>query len=670
MPLPRKMKRKMINNEHKFQIVSQFKPTGDQPEAIKRLVQGINENKKFQVLLGATGTGKTFTMANIIEQVQRPTLVLVHNKTLAGQLYSEFQELFPNNRVEYFVSNFDFYQPEAYIPKSDTYIDKNAVMNDEIEMLRTSAINSILERRDTIIVASVASIYGLTDPDEYRNLVFNIRVGEEIDRNLLFKRLVDAQYKRNNLDAAPGSFRVRGDIIEIVPANMDNNNVIRIDTFGDEIEKISQIDLLTGEVKHTFHTYPIFPAYDHASTRERIRKACETIKEELKERLKFFNEEGKLLEAERLELRTNQDIENMQEFGMCPGIENYSRHIDGRAPGTRPWCLIDYFPKDFLLFVDESHVTFPQLRGMYNGDRSRKETLVEYGFRLPSALDNRPLNFDEFEKIMPQTICTSATPGDYELNKTDGPIVEQIIRPTELLDPRIEVRPTFGQIDDLLQEIKTRNSRGERTLIVTLTIRMAEDLTTFLKERGIKVVYLHHETKTLERSEIIYQLRKGKYDVLVGINLLREGLDIPEVSLICVLDADKEGFLRSGRSLIQICGRAARNQNGMVIMYADTITDSMRVAIDETKRRRTIQNEYNQVNGIIPRTIIKEIRPPIRNSDDEISDMIKATKKASRSEIQKRIKELEKQMKQAAKEFDFERAAELRDIIFEMKAEL
>ena len=660
----------MENNEHKFQIVSSFKPTGDQPQAIKKLVEGINEKKKFQVLLGATGTGKTFTMANIIEQVQRPTLVLVHNKTLAGQLYSEFQELFPNNRVEYFVSNFDFYQPEAYIPKSDTYIDKNAVMNDEIEMLRTSAINSVLERRDTIVVASVASIYGLTDPDEYRNLVFNIRVGEEINRNELFKRLVDAQYKRNNLDAAPGSFRVRGDIIEIVPANMDNNNVIRIDTFGDEIEKISQIDLLTGEVKHTYHTYPIFPAYDHASTRERIRRACETIKVELAERLKYFKEEGKLLEAERLELRTNQDIENMQEFGMCPGIENYSRHIDGRASGTRPWCLIDYFPEDFLLFVDESHVTFPQLRGMYNGDRSRKETLVEYGFRLPSALDNRPLNFDEFEKIMPQTICTSATPGDYELNKTDGPIVEQIIRPTGLLDPRIEVRKTFGQVDDLLQEIKNRNEKGERTLIVTLTIRMAEDLTTFLKERGIKVVYLHHETKTLERSEIIYQLRKGKYDVLVGINLLREGLDIPEVSLICVLDADKEGFLRSGRSLIQVCGRAARNQNGMVIMYADTITDSMKVAIEETKRRRTIQNEYNQVNGIVPRTIIKEIRPPIHNSDDEVMDIIKATKKASRSEIQKKIKELEKQMKQAAKEFDFERAAELRDIIFEMKAEL
>ena len=658
------------NNEHRFKIVSPFKPTGDQPTAIKQLVEGINGNKKFQVLLGATGTGKTFTMANIIEQVQKPTLVLVHNKTLAGQLYSEFQELFPHNRVEYFVSNFDFYQPEAYIPKSDTYIDKNAVMNDEIEMLRTSAINSILERRDTIIVASVASIYGLTDPDEYRNLVFNIRVGEEINRNVLFKRLVDAQYKRNNLDAAPGSFRVRGDIIEIIPANMDNNNVIRIDTFGDEVEKISQIDLLTGEIKHTFHTYPIFPAYDHASTRERIREACETIKAELVERLQYFKEEGKLLEAERLEMRTNQDIENMQEFGMCPGIENYSRHIDKRAPGTRPWCLIDYFPKDFLLFVDESHVTFPQLRGMYFGDRSRKETLVEYGFRLPSALDNRPLNFDEFEALMPQVICTSATPGDYELNKTDGPIVEQIIRPTGLLDPKIEVRPTLGQIDDLLQEIKKRNEMGERTLIVTLTIRMAEDLTTFLKERGIKVVYLHHETKTLERSEIIYQLRKGKYDVLVGINLLREGLDIPEVSLICILDADKEGFLRSTRSLIQVCGRAARNQNGMVIMYADVVTDSMRNAIEETKRRRRIQNEYNIENGVVPRTIIKEIRPPIHNTDDEISDIIKASKKATRSEIQKHIKELEKQMKQAARDFDFERAAELRDIIFEMKAGL
>ena len=659
-----------MNDEHKFEIVSPFKPTGDQPTAIADLVKGINDGKKFQVLLGATGTGKTFTMANIIQSVQRPTLVLVHNKTLAGQLYSEFQELFPHNRVEYFVSNFDFYQPEAYIPKSDTYIDKNAVMNEEIEMLRTSAINSVLERRDTIVVASVASIYGLTDPDEYRNLVFNIRVGETVDRTTLFKKLVDAQYKRNNLDAAPGSFRVRGDIIEIIPANMDSNNVIRIDTFGDEIEKISQIDLLSGEVKHTYHMYPIFPAYDHASTRERIKEACTTIKEELKERLAYFKSEGKLLEAERLELRTNQDMENMLEFGMCPGIENYSRHIDKRKPGSRPWCLIDYFPEDFLLFVDESHVTFPQLRGMYNGDRSRKETLVEYGFRLPSALDNRPLNFEEFQKLMPQTICTSATLGDYELNTTDGPIVEQIIRPTGLLDPKIEVRPTLGQVDDLLQEIKKRNERNERTLIVTLTIRMAEDLTTYLKERGIKVVYLHHETKTLERSEIIYQLRKGKYDVLVGINLLREGLDIPEVSLICILDADKEGFLRSGRSLVQVCGRAARNQNGMVIMYADNMTDSMKYAIDETYRRRSIQEKYNLENGIIPRTIVKDIRPPIKNSDDEISDLIKASKKATRSELQKRIKDLEKQMKQAAHDFDFERAAELRDIIFEMKAEL
>ena len=655
-------------NNHQFQLVSNFKPTGDQPQAIKKLSEGVRNGKKLQVLLGATGTGKTFTMANIIQEVQKPTLVLVHNKTLAGQLYSEFQELFPNNRVEYFVSNFDFYQPEAYIPKSDTYIDKNAVVNDEIEMLRTSAINSILERRDTIIVASVASIYGLTDPDEYKRLVFDLRVGEEIDRNQLFKRLVDAQYKRNNLEAAPGTFRVRGDIIEIVPANMESNNVIRIDTFGDEIEKISEIDLLTGEIKHTYHTYPFFPAYDHASTRERIKEACNTIREELKDRLNYFKENGKLLEAERLEMRTNQDIENLEEFGMCPGIENYSRHIDKRQPGTRPFCLMDYFPEDFLLFIDESHATFPQLRGMYNGDRSRKETLVEYGFRLPSALDNRPLNFAEFEKLMPQTICTSATPGDYELGKTDTEIVEQIIRPTGLIDPRIEVRRTMGQIDDLIHEIKTRVAKNERTMIVTLTISMAEDLTTYLKEKGIKVVYLHHETKTLERSEIIYQLRKGKYDVLIGINLLREGLDIPEVSLICILDADKEGFLRSSRSLIQVTGRAARNANGLVIMYADNMTDSMKYCINETNRRREIQNEYNLQNGIVPQTVIKEIRPPIHNSDDEISEMISLTKHGSRSEIAKRIKDLEKQMKQAAKEFDFERAAELRDIIIEMKS--
>ena len=659
-----------MDEQHKFELVSSFKPTGDQPQAIEKLVDGISNNRKFQVLLGATGTGKTFTMANIIQQVQRPALVLVHNKTLAGQLYSEFQDLFPHNRVEYFVSNFDFYQPEAYIPKSDTYIDKSAVMNEEIEMLRTSAINSIIERRDTIIIASVASIYGLTDPDEYKNLVFNVRVGETINRSDFFKKLVDAQYKRNNLDAAPGTFRVRGDIIEVIPANSEDNHVIRIDTFGDEVEKIMLVDLLTGEIKNNYHTYPIFPAYDHASTRKRIKEACETIKVELSERLKFFRESGKLLEAERLENRTNQDMESMQEFGMCPGIENYSRHIDKRKPGERPFCLLDYFPDDFLLFIDESHVTFPQLHGMYNGDLARKTNLVEYGFRLPSALDNRPLKFEEFEKMMPTVICTSATPGDYEKNKSDGPIVEQIIRPTGLLDPRVEVRKTIGQIDDLLSEINQRVKNNERTMIITLTIRMAEDLTSFLKERGIKVVYLHHETKTLERSEIIYQLRKGKYDVLVGINLLREGLDIPEVSLVTILDADKEGFLRSSRSLIQIIGRAARNQHGLVVMYADNMTDSMRIAIDETNRRRKIQNDFNEENGIVPRTIIKEIRLPIHNTESEIDEMIKLTKHGSRTEINKRIKELEKQMKQAAQEFDFERAAELRDIVLEMKTNI
>ena len=661
---------KNYDNSHKFEIVSNFKPTGDQPTAITQLVDGLNSGKRLQVLLGATGTGKTFTMANIIQSVQRPALVLVHNKTLAGQLYSEFKELFPHNRVEYFVSNFDFYQPEAYIPKSDTYIDKNAVMNDEIEMLRTSAINSVIERRDTIVVASVASIYGLTDPDEYRRLVFEIRVGEEIDRKEFYKSLVDAQYKRNNLDTPPGSFRVRGDVIEIVPASMESNTVIRIDTFGDEIEKIYKVDLLSGEILHSYHTYPIFPAYDHASTRERIKEACKSIKEELAVRLQYFRDNGKLLEAERLEMRTNQDVENMEEFGMCPGIENYSRHIDKRKPGQRPFCLLDYFPEDFVLFVDESHVSLPQIRGMYNGDRSRKETLVEYGFRLPSALDNRPLNFEEFEKLAPQTICTSATPGDYELSHTDAKIAEQIIRPTGLLDPHIEIRPTRGQIDDILFEIKKRTAKNERVMLVTLTVKMAEDLTQYLKERGIKVVYLHHETKTLERSEIIYQLRKGKYDVLVGINLLREGLDIPEVSLISILDADKEGFLRSTRSLIQVIGRASRNENGLVIMYADNMTDSMKAAIDETNRRRAIQEKYNDENGVIPRTIVKEIRPPIHNSDDEISEMIKLTKKGSRTEIQKRIKDLEKQMREAAKNFDFEKAAELRDIILELKSDI
>ena len=657
----------MENRE--FKIVSKFKPTGDQPEAIDKLVQGLNEKKHLQVLLGATGTGKTFTIANVIERVQKPTLVLVHNKTLAAQLYAEFKELFPNNRVEYFVSNFDFYQPEAYLPKSDTYIDKSAVMNEEIEMLRTSAINSILERKDTIIVGSVASIYGLTDPDEYRRLVFEIRVGEEIDRKVFLKRLVDAQYTRNMMDLKPGTFRVRGDVIEICPPHL-TEHALRIDTFGDEIERISIVSMLTGEVKESYKTYPIFPAYDHASTHERIARATESISKELEERLKYFKDNGKLLEAERLEMRTKMDMENMLEFGMCPGIENYSRHIDQRPAGQRPFCLMDYFPKDFLLVIDESHVTFPQVRGMYNGDRSRKETLVEYGFRLPSALDNRPLNFEEFESLMPQTICTSATPGDYELGQANNEVVEQIIRPTGLLDPEIEVRKTLGQIDDLIYEIKQRIARNERVMVVTLTIRMAEDLTEFLKERGIKVAYLHNETKTLERTEIIYQLRKGKYDVLVGINLLREGLDIPEVSLISILDADKEGFLRSARSLIQIIGRAARNKDGKVIMYADTMTDSMKEAIDETNRRRSIQKKYNDENGIVPETIIKEIRAPIKNIETETERIDKKKEHFTKSEIAREIKRLESEMRQAAKEYEFEKAAELRDIIFELKAEL
>jgi len=655
--------------DKKFELISKYKPTGDQPEAIKELVEGINKKKKMQVLLGATGTGKTFTIANVINKIQKPTLVLVHNKTLAGQLYGEFKELFPNNRVEYFVSNFDFYQPEAYLPSSDTYIDKNAVMNEEIEMLRTAAINSVIERKDTIVVASVASIYGLTDPDEYRRLVFEIRVGDTIDRKDFYKKLVDAQYVRNNLELTPGSFRNRGDIIEFAPVHT-REYIVRIDCFGDEIEKINEVDPVTGEVKGNYKTYPIFPAYDHASTRNRIKEATETIKEELASRLTYFKKEGKLLEAERLDMRTRQDIESMLEFGMCKGIENYSRHIDKRKPGEKPFTLMDYFPRDYLLVIDESHVSIPQVRGMYNGDRSRKEVLVEYGFRLPSALDNRPLNFNEFTKEMPLTICTSATPGDYELGLANNKVVEQIIRPTGLLDPKVEVRKTLGQVDDIIYEIKKRIKNNERVMVVTLTIKMAEDLTSYLKDRGFKVTYLHNETKTLERSEVIYQLRKGKFDVLVGINLLREGLDIPEVSLICILDADKEGFLRSTRSLIQIIGRAARNKNGQVIMYADNMTDSMKEAIKETNRRRAIQEKYNKDNGIIPETIIKEIRLPISNKESEISKFIDKKAKKSKSELDNQIKQVEKAMREAAKEYDFERAAELRDILFELKAEL
>lgn len=653
-----------------FVLTSPYKPTGDQPKAIASVLEGFKRGKTFQVIMGATGTGKTFTDANIVQAINKPTLVIVHNKTLASQLYGEFKELFPQNRVEYFVSNFDFYQPEAYIPKSDTYIEKNAVMNEDIEMLRTSAVNSILERNDTIVVASVAAIYALSDPEEYRGLVFEIRVGETLDRKRLFSRLVESQFHRDNGDLPPGSFRVRGDVIDIAPM-VSRDYFIRISTFGDEIDSIREIDRLNGTVLKSMKTCPIYPAYDHASTKARILRACDSIEAELEERLAYFKSEGKLLEAERLELRTRQDIESLKEFGICPGIENYSRHIDGRKPGQRPWTLMDYFPKDYLLLVDESHVTFPQVRGMYNGDRSRKTTLVEYGFRLPSALDNRPLNFEEFEALFPShVVCTSATPGAYEIDKAGGEVVEQIIRPTGLLDPKIEVRPTLGQIDDLLREIKDRIAKNERVMIVTLTIRMAEDLTNFLKERDIKVTYLHNETKTLERTAIIYQLRKGKFDVLVGINLLREGLDIPEVSLIAILDADKEGFLRSTTSLIQIIGRAARNAHGQVIMYADGITDSMREAITETNRRRAIQEAYNEENGIVPTTIVKEIRPPLTNDESDLESIAKVSKHSSRTEIEKYVKKMEREMKEAAKAYDFERAAEIRDAIMELKGSL
>ena len=653
-----------------FVLTSPYKPTGDQPKAIASVLDGFRKGKTFQVIMGATGTGKTFTDANIVQAINKPTLVIVHNKTLASQLYGEFKELFPQNRVEYFVSNFDFYQPEAYIPKSDTYIEKNAVMNEDIEMLRTSAVNSILERNDTIVVASVAAIYALSDPEEYRGLVFEMRVGETLDRKRLFSRLVESQFHRDNGDLPPGSFRVRGDVIDIAPM-VSRDYFIRISTFGDEIDSIREIDRLNGTVLKSMKTCPIYPAYDHASTKARILRACDSIEAELEERLAYFKSEGKLLEAERLELRTRQDIESLKEFGICPGIENYSRHIDGRKPGQRPWTLMDYFPKDYLLLVDESHVTFPQVRGMYNGDRSRKTTLVEYGFRLPSALDNRPLNFEEFEALFPShVVCTSATPGDYEIDKAGGEVVEQIIRPTGLLDPKIEVRPTLGQIDDLLREIKDRIAKNERVMIVTLTIRMAEDLTNFLKERDIKVTYLHNETKTLERTAIIYQLRKGKFDVLVGINLLREGLDIPEVSLVAILDADKEGFLRSTTSLIQIIGRAARNARGQVIMYADEITDSMREAITETNRRRAIQEAYNEENGIVPTTIVKEIRPPLTNDESDLESIAKVSKHSSRTEIEKYVKKMEREMKEAAKAYDFERAAEIRDAIMELKGSL
>ena len=634
------------------------------------MVEGIKAGKKEQVLLGGTGTGKTFTVSNVIAAVNKPTLVLAHNKTLAGQLYSELKEFFPENRVEYFISNFDFYQPEAYIPGRDLYIDKNAKTNYEIEMLRSAAMNSLIEREDVIVVASVASIYGLGNPEQYKEMIFALRVDQEIDRKELLTYLVDRQYQRNDIEQTKGTFRVRGDVIEIVPGHTESW-LIRIELFGDTVERITEVDPLTGHVLGAYNTYTIYPAYGYVTKKEQILKACNTITTELEERLKEFKDETKLLEYERLDQRTRHDVEMLKEVGMCPGIENYSRHIDGRKEGQRPYTLIDYFPKDFLMIVDESHVMLPQVRGMYNGDRSRKETLVEYGFRLPSALDNRPLRFEEFEKIVNQVIYVSATPGDYELEHVNNQVVQQIIRPTGLLDPKIEVRPTKDQIDDIISEIKIRQDRNERVLITTLTKRMAEDLSAYLKELGIKVAYLHSDTKTLERTEILRDLRLGKYDVLVGINLLREGLDLPEVSLVCILDADKEGFLRSNRSLIQTIGRAARNSNGEVIMYGDKVTDSMAYAIEETKRRRKIQDAYNKEHNIIPTTIHKEIRDAIRGQEviDDAASLVKKGRKASKKDKQVMIHELEKQMKDAAKILDFERAMELRDIIMELQGE-
>lgn len=656
--------------EKLFDLVSPYKPTGDQPEAIRQLVQGVRDNKPVQVLLGATGTGKTFTISNVIAEVNKPTLVFVHNKTLAGQLYSEFKEFFPHNRVEYFVSNFDYYQPEAYLPKTDTYIDKTATTNEELDMLRMAAMNSILERRDTIIIASVACIYGSANPNEYHSMFFSIRLGEIITREELMRKLVERQYTRNDIDQKRGTFRVRGDVIEITFGHSDET-ILRVELFGDEIDRISEVDHLTGVVKESYQLYVIYPANGYATGKENIIRACHTIEEELEDRIKYFEAEGKPLERERLEQRVRYDLEALREFGVCPGIENYSRHIDGRKEGERPYTLFDYFPDDFLFVVDESHVSLPQVRGMYNGDHARKQSLVDYGFRLPSALDNRPLRFEEFEKMYKQAIFVSATPGDYELSKTNGEVVEQIIRPTGLLDPIIEVRPTEGQVDDIISEIQDRIEKDERVLITTLTVRMAEELTEYLKQLNIKVAYLHHETLTLERTEIIRDLRKGKYDVLVGINLLREGLDIPEVSLICILDADKEGFLRSERSLIQIVGRAARNSNGRVIMYADKMTDSMQKAISETSRRRSIQEAYNATHGIIPTTIKKEIRDAIHGKETKemtMNYMHKKNKTGKKSK-EELLVSLEKEMKEAAKVLDFERAAELRDIIMELKAQ-
>ena len=646
-----------------FKLVSKYKPSGDQPEAIKELVDGINNGKKEQVLLGATGTGKTFTIANVIEKVNKPTLVLAHNKTLAGQLYSELKELFPENRVEYFVSYYDYYQPEAYVPSTDTYIEKDSSINDEIDELRHSATSALISRSDVIVVASVSCIYGIGEIEEYKKKMLTLNVGDTIDRDIILKKLVEMLYERNDIDLKRGTFRVRGDSLEIVPA-YERTNGLLIEWFGDEIDRISEVDTITGHILKDKKTVSIFAASHFVTDEERLKISIERINKEKEERVKYFKENNKLIEAQRIEERVNYDMEMLAETGFCRGIENYSRHIALKEEGESPNTLIDFFPKDFLLVIDESHVTLPQVRAMYNGDRARKMNLVDYGFRLPSALDNRPLKFEEFQKKLNDVIYVSATPGDYEMERVNNKVIEQIIRPTGLLDPLIYVRPTKNQIDNLVEEINKQIEKNERTLITTLTIRMAEELTNYLKSLDIKVAYLHSEVKTLERLKIIRELRLGKYDVVVGINLLREGIDIPEVSLIAIMDADKQGFLRSTRSLIQTIGRAARNENGRVIMYADITSDSMREAINETERRRSIQEEYNTKHNIIPKTIIKKIPDIVSNETDK---KIEKEDKLSKKEKLDLIDNLTKEMKNAAANLDFERAMELRDIIFDLE---
>ncbi|HBI2098567.1 TPA: excinuclease ABC subunit UvrB [Enterococcus faecalis] len=663
----------MIEREtsNTFHLASKYEPAGDQPAAIAELVDGVKGGEKAQILLGATGTGKTFTISNVIQEVNKPTLVIAHNKTLAGQLYGEFKEFFPDNAVEYFVSYYDYYQPEAYVPSSDTYIEKDSSINDEIDKLRHSATSSLLERNDVIVVASVSCIFGLGDPREYSQQVVSLRVGMEMDRNELLKSLVDIQFERNDIDFQRGRFRVRGDVVEIFPASRDEH-ALRVEFFGDEIDRIREVDALTGEIVGETEHVAIFPATHFVTNEEHMEHAISQIQEELEARLKVLRSENKLLEAQRLEQRTNYDIEMMREMGYTSGIENYSRHMDGRQEGEPPYTLLDFFPDDFLLVIDESHVTMPQIRGMYNGDRARKQMLVDYGFRLPSALDNRPLRLEEFEQHVNQIVYVSATPGPYEMEQTET-VVQQIIRPTGLLDPEVEIRPIMGQIDDLVGEIHERIEKDQRVFVTTLTKKMAEDLTDYFKELGLKVKYLHSDIKTLERTEIIRDLRLGEFDILIGINLLREGIDVPEVSLIAILDADKEGFLRSERSLVQTMGRAARNAEGKVIMYADKITDSMQRAMDETARRRAIQESYNEEHGIEPKTIIKEIRDLISISktadkDETVVQLDKSYEDLSRQEKADLLMKLEREMKDAAKALDFETAATLRDTILELKA--